>query len=335
MHGISQRQDSGPHLIFNSGGNWSQPLYSCASAVKATIKTVSFSWNGTDAVLQNLVISDIQDKIYQENDDMPLWGVENTGDNFALGEINLIWGLISPTYADHENVSSVRQSSLYLPGFPSISIGTIFPDNLPGAEFSLEAMQVAYNVDSGSLPSSETFQTTDYTGTSSMAMWALWQNVTASAQTASIIPTLIWTDVAASTVVGTKGVLGPGNAASSNTVPILVMPSVLAVKIHYLFVIPAFLAALGLVIVIIAGIASLVFGQDNLDRMQLHFQQLSPGRIFTTFLYNDQGVMTIKSKDWSKRMGGRMIDLSGQFPVADVVESSLLQSPGKSPRGTK
>ncbi|KAE9379546.1 hypothetical protein N431DRAFT_460800 [Stipitochalara longipes BDJ] len=333
MHGIPQRQDNGSGLIFNDG-NWSQPLYSCASTAKTTIKTVSFTYNGTDASLQNLAITDVQDKTYLSDNEIPLWGVEKPGQSYNLGEIFLIWGLISPDYADHANVSSTRQSSLYLPGFHLISIGYNLYDNLPGAEFFIYAMAVVNNVYLSSLSSLVIFQTTDYTGTISMAMWSLWQNLTTSAQRASLIPKLIWTDIAASMVVGAKGVLGPGNAAGSNTLPILVTPSALTVKIHYLFAIPAFLASLGLFLIILAAIISLVFGRKNLDRMRLHFQQLSPGRIFTTFLYNDRGGMTDRPRDWSKRMGDRMIDLSGQIPSAEMAES-LLPLPGKGTTVTK
>ena len=337
MHGIPKRQDNGPSLIFNTAGNWSQPLYSCASTVKATTKTVSFSYNGSDASLKNLVIGNLQDKIYDNENKMPLWGVENPGSSFSQGDIYLIWGLISPTYANHTNVSSTRQSSLYLPGFPLDSLSynvQSMSDNLPGAEFFNYAMEVAGDVAVAVLTSSEVFQTIDYTGTASMALWSLWQNLTTTAQNASLIPQLIWTDVAASMVVGSKGVLGPGNAASGNTVQILVTPSVSKVKIHYLFAIPAFLASLGLLLVLMAAIVSWVLGRKNLDRMRLHFQQLSPGRIFTTFLYKDHGGMTATPRDWSKRMGDTMIDLSGQIPSVEMAKS-LRPLPGKGTASTK
>jgi hypothetical protein len=54
-----RRQDGGSTLIPDSGSTWSKSLYACASAVKATVKTVSFTYNGTQELLTNLVISDI------------------------------------------------------------------------------------------------------------------------------------------------------------------------------------------------------------------------------------------------------------------------------------
>jgi hypothetical protein len=143
-----------------SRSRWSTPLYSCASALKATVKTVSFNYNGTGEVLTNLVILGIQEKVYAAESDLPLWGVENTGNKYESGGINLIWGLISPEYETHPNVSTVRQKSLYLPGFnfsPASSQRVIYGDNLPGSEFWAGASEytstfVSFSVSSISPP---------------------------------------------------------------------------------------------------------------------------------------------------------------------------------------
>jgi hypothetical protein len=71
--------------------------------------------------------------------------------------------------------------------------------------------------------------------------------------------------------------------------------------------------------------------RGGIPKTRLHFQQLSPGRIFTTFLYPEDG-MTIRAKDWSKQMGGRMIDLLGQFPMT---ADAMLLPPEKGPRVTE
>jgi hypothetical protein len=118
IYGAPQRQDFGNSLIFESGSQWSQPLYTCASALKATIKMISLSYNGTDISLENLAVTDIQDKVYPEGRAPPFWGVENTSFfGYEEHSISLIWGLVSGKYANHENVSTVRQNSLYLPGY--------------------------------------------------------------------------------------------------------------------------------------------------------------------------------------------------------------------------
>lgn len=325
MHGVPQRQDPGSPLVFETGSKWSQKLYTCATAVKATIKTVSFNYNGTDGSLSTLAIADIQEKVYADESHMPLWGVENTGNGYLTQDLNLIWGLVSPKYANNVNVSTVRQPSLYLPGWidPTSITGSntlnVF-ENLPGSDFSIRALRTAYCV-SGTGSCSGI----DYSGETNMAMWARWQNLTQSAETASLIPNLIFTDTAASAIVGTKGILGAGNAAPQNLVALPVTPTISTIRYHYLFAIPALAAAIMLVLITLIAFIMACLSGTGIARMRLHLQQVSPGRIYTTFLYPGPGVMTMGTREWGKHLGNKVIDLSEKFPIAD----DEMPSPGK------
>lgn len=57
----------------------------------------------------------------------------------------------------------------------------------------------------------------DCTGTTNFAMFRLWQNLSDTSSSATQILNLIWTDIAAISVVGTRG-LQPGGNSSSNTI---------------------------------------------------------------------------------------------------------------------
>jgi len=96
MTGVPQRISPGSSLLFEKGSVWSQKMYTCASAVKATIKTVSFNYNGTQNSLKSLAVTDIKPKAYKDESAMPIWGVEDTGNAWSSEGINLIWGLLSP-----------------------------------------------------------------------------------------------------------------------------------------------------------------------------------------------------------------------------------------------
>ncbi|KAE9371865.1 hypothetical protein N431DRAFT_377905 [Stipitochalara longipes BDJ] len=316
IQGAPQRQDAGTRLVFESGSTWSQPLYTCASAVKATIKTVSFSYNGTDNVLSNLVVTNIQDKKYLDERSMPLWGVENTGDAYHLNDLTLVWGLISEEYANNENVSALRQPSLYLPGFSLDAImTTIGFDNMPGSEAFLGAMQAPYTVSS----TSPGVSGTDYTGINDISMWVRWQDLSKSAEGIQTIPNLIWADTAASAVVGTKGVLGPGNTGSENVMPILITPTVRQVKYHWPYAIPALVVALALLLITIVALFTLITGHNSIVTLREHLQRLSPGRIFTTLLLQEHKSMKMSSKEWARESGNTTIDLSGEYPTVDGV----------------
>jgi hypothetical protein len=146
-------------------------------------------------------------------------------------------------------------------------------------------------------------------------MLVRWQSLSKSAELVSQIPNLIWTDVAAAAVVGTKGVLGPGNTATQNIIPISITPTVSRVKYHWPYAIPALLAALVLLLITIAVITTVLSGHSNITRLRLHLQRLAPGRIFTTLLNPDEhDGMTMKSKQWAKESGKTIVDLSGECP---------------------
>jgi hypothetical protein len=332
IHGAPQRQDTGNSLIFESGSEWSQPLYACASAIKATIKTVSFSYNGTDNSLEDLTVTSIEDKAYAVGEALPIWGVENTGNAYTTSDLELIWGLVSDEYASHENISTVRQNSLYLPGYSGDAfLQTAGLDYMPGAEAFLDAMSPSYTVETNIQEfASFAADTVDYTGIMDISMLVRWQYLSQSAELASQIPNLIWADVAASAVVGTKGVLGPGNTATENIIPILVTPIVSQVKYHWPYAIPAFLVALILLIITIMAIIFALFGHHSIAKLRLNLQKASTGRILTAFLFqNEPNGMTMASKDWAKGPGKTMIDLSGDCPKRGA---GTLEDPEKSPQ---
>jgi hypothetical protein len=86
-----------------------QPAYTCAGSVKAIIKTVEFTFNGTSS-LSNLVVSSITDKNYTNTEDEPLWGVEKVdpSQNLNISDINLLWGLVSDIYENDTEISTIR-----------------------------------------------------------------------------------------------------------------------------------------------------------------------------------------------------------------------------------
>jgi len=98
--------------------------------------------------------------------------------------------------------------------------------------------------------------------------------------------------------------------------PIAVTPTVSRIQYHWPFGIPALLVLLCLVLMAAASVLTLLFGHGSVAKMRLNLQRLSPGRILSGFLYPEHGAMAIGSKEWSKRVGKTIIDMSGDFPMA-------------------
>ncbi|KAK4904685.1 hypothetical protein LTR49_025906 [Elasticomyces elasticus] len=283
---------------------------------------------GDSSLRQRDHIKDIKDKKYPDESSLPLWGVEDTGNAYYAGDMNLIWGLVSPKYKDNINVSTVKQPTLYLPGWldPLLSdAGPTYGDrhNMPGSDFSVSALSTVYSV--GADPSFSTYGTTsragniDYTGLSSLAMWARWQNLTRDSTAASLIPNLIWTDQAASLVVGTKGVLGPGNAAQGSMV---ITPVKALVRYHIVYAIPAFVCLALLLAITVAAIVCAFVGGGGLRRLRHQLQALSVGRVYTVLLSPEEVNLQMSGREWSKRFGGTKVDLSAAKPAASDTEAA-------------
>ncbi|RSL54113.1 hypothetical protein CEP51_014771 [Fusarium floridanum] len=262
LRGAPKRVDNGPPAIFERFSRWSSPLYSCAAALRATIKTVSFTINGASS-MNGMAITSVLDKRYPTHD-YPLWGVEDSG--LSLHGFSPVWGLVSSAYEKFPNISLVRQPSLYLvgysgPGADSLS-GNSTTQNMPGSDFPILAMNAVLDfvdVSSSDWPF-------DLTGRSSISVFTRWQNLSSTPGGASTILDLLWTDIAASAVVGTKGVLGEGNRALGNdTATVHVKMMARRIKYRHAFGIPAFILLTMMALTTTMALFALLSGASSID----------------------------------------------------------------------
>ncbi|ERF69815.1 hypothetical protein EPUS_08016 [Endocarpon pusillum Z07020] len=321
VFGAARRKDGSESLIFEPESWWTQPLYSCASATKAVIKTVQFRYNSTSQYdLKALQILNITDKVYKKENNTPLWGVENP--NMTLGSVTPLWGLISPEHENAVNLSTVRSDRLYLPGHPSGGVSSLPGyQNVPGTDGPQSALSSAYSIGSSK-------DVTNYSGKTNIAI----------APTTAKIINLVWTDIAANSLVGTKSWISgsalPPNLAKrdgslSNNAAVDVPVTVYEHQIRYrwVFAIPAaivmFLAAL-------IGLAALMFalmGKARPSHIRHYLFQLAPGRILTNFLYPGVCSGNAPTRIWIDQVGRNSVTLYQDLPGAtepQVLSSTLL-----------
>ncbi|KAI9157995.1 hypothetical protein HJFPF1_05980 [Paramyrothecium foliicola] len=305
MRGTPRRVDR-PGVIFQDGSEWSSPLYTCASSVKATIKRVQFFHNGTNTNLENLVVQEIKDKQYESEADMPLWGVEDWF--YKLDDYNPVWGLVNAAYEGFRNVTTVRSSSFYMLG-AAMSSGGFVSDallmNLPAGIAPLAALSTVMS--SGS----STSDRYDLVGANKLSTWLRWQNISGSAETIPNVIKLMWTDLAASAMVGGKGVLGAGNAQPDQAVTMRVRPTIRKVKYRYRFGIPAFLVGLFVFMCSLFAFGSLVFGQSSVGIVSQRLKQTSVGRALTTAFYPEASSFGMTPNEWVAVHGSKKLDLAG------------------------
>ena len=322
VYGAPRRRDGSPSLNFDMGSEWTIPLYSCATAVKGTVKTVDLQMNGT-RVLDNLKVLALHDKSYSSPADLPLWGVEDSG--MAFSSVHPLWGIVSPSSEGRQNLSTVRKQSLYLPGFTSgtsIAYDLKSVQNLPGVEFYSDAMPYGFGI---GIHMASKNRVTDYSGRSNMAMYAKWQDLSRKPESTARIINLLWTDIAANSVVGTRDVLGPAAAAGSavgadrdkelEALRIPVRPIVRRIRYRYAFAVPAFVVAFLTLLICTATVVAWVLGRCSVKTMRRHLELSSTGRLLTTLLYAEDCDLKIKRKEWVKGVGGWEVDLSGEAPV--------------------
>ncbi|KAH8170045.1 hypothetical protein LIA77_10589 [Sarocladium implicatum] len=296
VRGVPRRVDDGPGTIFEDGSKWSAPLYSCASAIRATIRTVTFTHNGTRGSLEDLHIEEIKDKEYDSDSDTPLWGVEQWG--YRLAGIDPVWGLVDPVFEGYPNVETFRAPSFYF-------LGSGMPDafaqpledgkslmNLPGAIAPVTALHTLTHP-------SPSLAGEDSGARSSMSLWLRYKELTSSEETMPTLFKVLWTDLAASAMVGSKGVLGPGNADAENGATVDIFPVVRRVKYHYIFAIPALMAALCLAVILLLLLASLLMGKSSVKIMDERLKQTSMGRVLTSLFYPEASSLSMSSKEWT------------------------------------
>lgn len=254
-------------------------MYSCMSVVKASIKTVSFLSNNTDD-LSGLTVQSIEDKKYSDELSKPLWAVENS--DMPLRHGNPLWGVVTVESAARFNLSTVRKDELYLPGFAGLTLAMGSHENLPSADFAAQALGTAYQTGSNN-PSYY-----DYSGSTNLALFRLWQEYSRTPATSAKILNLIWTDLAANLVLGTKGLHAQPSAVHKRDEMItsgLKLPSVASytrrVKYKYAYGIPAFFALALTVLSALATIYFTVVGHATPSTMRTFLQHTSAGRLLT------------------------------------------------------
>lgn len=167
IFGAAQRKDGSQSLVFEPESWWTQPVYSCATTSKASIKETVFRHNVTEVsgnTLKALSVVSVNEKIYPDNQSMPLWGVESPP-GWNLSDISQLWGLISPDMENSANLSTIRAPHLYLPGFGGFfSTGIPGSSNFPAGDGITDLLAGIYvnPYSTNGLP--------DYTGSSNMAM---------------------------------------------------------------------------------------------------------------------------------------------------------------------
>ncbi|KAL4738779.1 hypothetical protein BDV11DRAFT_215666 [Aspergillus similis] len=340
--GAATRTDGGDNRILDPATPWTIPLYSCATAIKALVKTVEFQYNGTG--FDALKVRSLKPSEYKTPASLPTWGVEDLPEH-DIDTAPPMWGLLSPnantTSLAYYNITTISAESIHLPGYMtpeypllrglnSVPMGT--GQNLPGVDFYNQALMTAYTVGAqGFNPEA------DYSGAQSLALYAKWQGLSKTVEGTAKIIDLVWTDVATNAVVGTAGwglTASPSSAADGDqgskseseivNVPVFVYGSHIRYRIPW--AIPAFVT-LGITAVLLGLLVTmLVTRRTGVKRLRAALESTTLGRVLAPFIpapgdgHNpDEGAegKTAGPGDWVRSVGRRKILITPEAISAD------------------
>ncbi|BCR95398.1 uncharacterized protein AKAW2_20338S [Aspergillus luchuensis] len=320
------RRLDGDPLIPDTNSTWSTPLYSCAAATKAAVREVTFRFNGTGG-LDKLVIQSINEKKYKDPSELPLWGVERLT-NHTMLNVRPLWGLVSPEVGARDDISTVQRDYPWLPGYTDLlTSDTVAGEpSMPGNLFYTQRLLSLFDI------STLDEATSRYTGSGDLALYNRWYELSSSASGVEKMLGLIWTDMSANTIVGTRGWHNAPSQAPKNkkmakrdvggvSVPVTLWSR--NIKYHVPYAIPAFIVlALSLAL---AGftVCLLVSRRTGLSQMRSYLARTSPGRILGTGLHPDQAGVLASTKAWIQQVGVRKATLPGQkedgtIPLLDI-----------------
>jgi len=295
------------------GSTLRQRTYTCASSVKAMIKTVEFITSNSTTTLNNVNISRIVDKNYTSQADEPLWGVENVAQfqNTNVSNIHLLWGLVNNSYINDSEISTIRGKALYLPVSYFNSDMSTFRDNLAAASVFTAAWNTVYEesawiagVAAGGSPS--------YSGDIQYSLYLKWRDLSQTESGAANILNLIWTDLVASAVVGTKtGFENNTSVTNSSTLGQRAVNRHHSVVVYdnLLFAIPAFVTLFLWTILFVAAMILLITRKVTC-RMLLHYMnQTSLGRAVYDAEHPNREMAISSSTVWTKEVGNKQIGI--------------------------
>ncbi|KAF9891491.1 hypothetical protein FE257_003958 [Aspergillus nanangensis] len=329
MYGAATPSDGSNAFTWDPLTTWSIPLYTCASATKAMLKTVSFRYNGTTGTgLKGLTVSSIHDKHYPSKESTPYWAVERR-DDLVVSDVTPLWGMVSASYKDtpHPDLDVIQSDHLWLPSGGSMLTIDLSSDNAPAAQFPYKALKAIYQIgESSDFSSVATDALADYSGRTNAGMFTKWQRLTQSPADVAKVFNVIWTDIAANAVVGTRAwnwsarpdsLALPEDQAPGSTLGVKVLPFERHLGYQLPYAIPAIFVAVVVGVILLATVAVVVMGRVGVGKMRRFLNNTSVGRSFTTFLYPENSHRQAKTGSWIGNAGVNVVDLSGHTPVGE------------------
>ncbi|KAJ6583878.1 hypothetical protein DFH09DRAFT_1274966 [Mycena vulgaris] len=251
-----QRTDGGDPRAPGDNSTWTQRLFGCASATRARMQRVDFSFNGS-MNLDQLGIS------RRDIDTPVLWATEKT--EVEIGDVDLFWGRVPDSLEMDPALWTIRSDAFYVPagasdiwGLPSAGQ----PSTLVGAAWTA----VGDPSDWGS----RVTPIADYSGRSNFALLQKFETLvlTDPKNGPAQIRNLIWTDIMANNLMGTD-----------SRTSLLVKEYVPSIAYDLRYSVPAFLLVLLWIPSFIGSAFVLLTGSVKISHLRHLLNHTGAGRV--------------------------------------------------------
>lgn len=162
----------------------------------------------------------------------------------------------------------------------------------------------------------------DYSGASRIPLLLQWQNLSQTLTGTTVALKMVWTDIAANSVLGTRSLTASATKGDSANQQRTSMPDIAviffanSIRFHMLYEIPAFLTLAMTLLVCTFVLASIFLHGSGPRRMTRFLNWTSTGRIFTSLNQgSDKSVIYLSPKPpkaWIKEEGKRDLTVMDQ-----------------------
>lgn len=328
--------ESESELVFRPNSTRRRDMYTCATAIKASIKTLEFQYNGTGLGLLDLNVTSIKNKVYPDEKSKPLWAVESSG-QYRM-RFDPLWGLVTDEFATYDGFYTLRAEQLWLPTSPHLTLNF-------GSFIGYDALAAASTFvrQTGALYGSMAIDVRDYTGKQEFALAERFNALSLEQSTASLVPSLILNDGLAMTLVGTKSAVStkgapwPASLAADTPGPGPASARVVqyrrTIRYDLRYAIPSFFVLAIFTACLCWAIGLVVFSGSIITRLRNIYNQTSAGRLATGLMASDEMDHNKPTKAWVSQEGKQVLKF-GDGPTArkdyafEVVEQKRLSDSG-------
>ncbi|KIW15425.1 hypothetical protein PV08_05471 [Exophiala spinifera] len=311
---------------FDPGTNYSAPLYSCSTSVRAFIMNVTFFTNGTS--LDKLVVKAAKPQTYESNATTPLWAVEKT-EGWNLSDIQPIWGLVGDEHEHNPALWTMRRDYMYLPaGSAALGLGSLSSSDSLGCEAPISVLAILYSVFGG-----VSTQVPDFSGQFSLPLKRKWQELSKSEKGTEKILGLIWTDITANYITSSRGQLNSKFSSTTtyvqrqeqhvpDTATVEVLSYGVVTRYHLVYAILAIVVLALYSCVLIVALIMCVTRRSTFHALKSLLQQTSVGRAVIVERYKQESTglqaKTMNTRTFIREFGDEKLDIVKEHKAAAV-----------------